>query len=201
MDNLEVGGTLCAPAAPAVTVAPTAPTPLRNAVENALFDVSVPDLEPVRVVMSLDAQWYELMWAGEKTHEFRRRFLTGAPVEWFVYLTAPTSKLVAVIDLDPAIEDTPEAIAAIAEQMRPGNGATVEPYLARDGKKVGYAMPIRRVREYEGFTAQDLNGMLDGFNAPQGYTLVDRHPGWRAVCDKLMSSTLVRQITINPPTP
>ncbi len=28
--------------------------------------------------MALDAQWYELMWTGEKTHEFRRRFPTGS---------------------------------------------------------------------------------------------------------------------------
>ena len=167
--------------------------------DDALFDVPAP--EPVRVVMSLDAQWYELMWIGEKTHEFRRRFLTGAPVEWFVYLTAPASKLVAVIDLAPAIEDTPEAIAAIAEQMRPGNGTTVLPYLARDGKQTGCAMPIRRVREYAGFTAAELDEMLDGFTAPQGYTLVDRHPGWRAVCDKLVSSTPIRQITIDPRPP
>lgn len=57
--------------------------------------------------------------------------------------------------------------------MRPGNSATVLPYLARDGKQTGCAMPIRRVREYEGFTAAELAG----FTAPQRYTLVDRHPG------------------------
>ncbi|MFV2198490.1 hypothetical protein [Nocardiopsis sp. LOL_012] len=167
--------------------------------DEPLFDVTAPEPDPVPVVMALDAQWYELMWRGEKTHEFRRRFLTGAPTQWFVYLTAPVSRLCAVIELAPAIEDTPERIAQIAERMRPGNGATVEPYLARDGKQVGYAMPIRRVREYAGFTAQDLDGMLDGFHPPQGYTLVDRHPGWRAVCDKLVSTPLVRETTIDPP--
>ncbi|WP_393915998.1 hypothetical protein [Halostreptopolyspora alba] len=161
----------------------------------SLFDVSA----PVRVVMSLNVQWYELMWRGEKTHEFRRRYLTGTPTQWFVYLTAPTSTLCAVIDLDAAIEDTPERIAQIADQMRPGNGDTVLPYLARDGKEVGYALPIRRVREFTGFSADELDQMLDGsFAAPQGYTLVDRHPAWQAVCDKLVSAPVVRETTIDP---
>ena len=82
--------------------------------------------------------------------------------------------------------------------MSSGNGATVEPYLARSGRKVGYAMPIRRVREFSGFTAADLEQMLDGFHPPQGYVLVDNHPGWRAVCDKLLSSPVVRETTIIP---
>lgn len=162
----------------------------------ALFDLPAPD--PVPVVMCLDAQWYELMWEGRKTHEFRRRFLTGTPVRWFVYLTAPRSRLCAVIDLDTAIEDTPERIGQIAERMSPGNGATVEPYLARGGREVGYAMPIRRVREFSGFTAADLEQMLDGFHPPQGYVLVDNHPEWRAVCDKLLSDSMVRETTITP---
>lgn len=78
----------------------------------ALFDLPAPD--PVPVVMCLDAQWYDPMWNGQKTHEFRRRFLTGAPTQWLVYLTAPESRLCAVIDLGTAIEDTPEQIAQIA---------------------------------------------------------------------------------------
>ncbi|MEY9211578.1 hypothetical protein [Thermobifida halotolerans] len=134
--------------------------------EQPLFDIPVST--PVPVVMCLDTQWYELVWTGEKTHEFRRRFFTGAPAQWFVYLTAPESRLCAVIDLDVAIEDTPEKIARIAERMRPGNGATVEPYLAREGRRVGYAMPIRRVREFQGFAAAELKQMLDGFHPPQG---------------------------------
>ncbi|WP_306370171.1 hypothetical protein [Nocardiopsis sp. CC223A] len=162
----------------------------------ALFDLPAPD--PVPVVMCLDAQWYELMWSGQKDHEFRRRFLTGVPVQWFVYLTAPESRLSAVIDLEPAIEGTPAQIAQIAERMRPGNGATVEPYLAKDGRTTGYAMPIRRVRQYAGFSAAELEQMLDGFHPPQGYVLVDDHPAWRAVCDKLLSTPVVRETTLTP---
>ncbi|WP_260478900.1 hypothetical protein [Kibdelosporangium aridum] len=56
-----------------------------------------------RVLMSLKPEYYELMWQGLKTHEFRRRYLKGQPTTWYVYLTAPVSKLIAVIDLGEAV--------------------------------------------------------------------------------------------------
>jgi predicted transcriptional regulator len=52
------------------------------------------------VLMALKPEFYELIWQGRKTHEFRRKFLCDRPVRWFVYLTAPVSRLTAVISLD-----------------------------------------------------------------------------------------------------
>ena len=34
---------------------------------------------PEPVLMSLKPGYYELMWQGLKTHEFRRRYLSGRP--------------------------------------------------------------------------------------------------------------------------
>ena len=113
-------------------------------------------------------------------------------------LPAPEEPIVRGDRPGTAIEDTPEQIAQIAEHMHPGNGVTVEPYLAKGGRKVGYAMPIRRVREFSGFTASELERMLDGFHPPQGYVLVDKHPGLRVVCDRLLSSPAVRETTPAP---
>lgn len=56
------------------------------------------------VLMALHAEYYGLIWRGLKTHEFRRRFLVGLPARWFVYLNAPVSRLVGVIDLGPVRE-------------------------------------------------------------------------------------------------
>ncbi|WP_247665022.1 hypothetical protein [Nocardiopsis sp. B62] len=164
-------------------------------VHESLF--GLPELSPVPVVMSLDAQRYERMWSGDRTHEFRRRFLTGAPAQWFVYLTRPEGRLCAVIDLGAAIVDTPREIARIAERESPGEGALVEEYLAGGGE-VGYAMPVRRVREFSGFSDPELDRMLDGFHPPEGHVLVDDHPGWRAVCDKLLSGSVLRETAISP---
>lgn len=167
--------------------------------QDDLFGAADLDL-PVRcerVLMSLNPQYYELIWQGLKRHEFRRRYLPGRPTTWFVYLTAPVSTLVAVIDLDTAVVDTPVRIAQIAEQARVGNGESVFEYL-KDLER-GFAIPIKQVREYPGFTAAELAGMLGSFHPPQGYTLIDRHPALTGVCDKLTSADVVRELVVAHP--
>lgn len=150
-----------------------------------------------RVLMSLNPEYYELIWRGLKRHEFRRRYLADRPTTWFVYLTAPVSTLAAVIDLDPAIVDVPRRIADIAEQARVGNGESVHAYL-KDLER-GFAIPIKRVREYPGYTAKELAGMLGSFHPPQGYTLIDRHPALASVCGKLTSAQPVRELAVAHP--
>jgi len=149
---------------------------------------------PESVVMSLNPLYYELIWQGSKRHEFRRRFLIGQPATWFVYLTAPVSRLAAVIDLDTAIVDTPQRIAEIAESSRVGNGASVYKYF-RD-RKHGLALPIKRVREYPGFAIDQLRNMLGTFHPPQGYLRVNANPSWVSVCEKLCSVKPTRELTV-----
>lgn len=163
--------------------------------QEALFDIAEAPRPPVPVVMSLNPEYYELIWAGLKTHEFRRRFLAGQAATWYVYLTAPVSRLCAVIELDAAVVDSPKAIAAIAEAARPGNGASVFDYLA--DKEHGFAIPIRSVREYTaGFTSAELESMLGSFHPPQGYIRIADRPEWTALGDKLTSQPLKREKTL-----
>ncbi|WP_231932597.1 hypothetical protein [Micromonospora rifamycinica] len=68
-------------------------------------DPSADVREPV--LMSLNPIYFDLLWTGEKRHEFRRRFVTGQSVRWYVYLTAPMAHVGAVIDLGPAVVGTP----------------------------------------------------------------------------------------------
>ncbi|MGH3936928.1 MAG: hypothetical protein ACRDS1_18410 [Pseudonocardiaceae bacterium] len=152
---------------------------------------------PEPVLMSLNPGYYELIWHGLKTHEFRRRYLTGRRTTWYVYLTAPVSRLSAVIDLDAAITGTPRRIAEIAEQTQASNGTSVYEYL-RDLER-GFALPITQVREYPGFTAADLTDMLGSFHPPQGYILVAKHPAWLAVCEKLTTTNSVREMIVQHP--
>ncbi|WP_239342559.1 hypothetical protein [Frankia sp. CiP3] len=165
-----------------------------TSVQRSLVDSDV-ERRPERIVMSLNSEYYELIWAGLKRHEFRRRFLEGQPVEWFVYLTAPVSRLAAVIELDAAVVDVPAAIAELAEQARPGNGASVLAYV--EDLPRAFAMPIRRVREYGGLDAVALKAELGTFHPPQGYIRVARNPGWLRVCDGLVATGLVRQLTVD----
>lgn len=96
---------------------------------------------PEPVLMALHAEYYELIWERLKVHEFRKRFLEGRPVRWFVYLNAPVSRLAPVIDLGPAVVDTPEAIAAIAERARPGNGTSVLEYVKDLERRLNQVTP------------------------------------------------------------
>jgi predicted transcriptional regulator len=166
-------------------------------VQEELFGVTPDAIPAAPVLMSLNPAYYELIWQGKKRHEFRRRYLAGRPTRWHVYLTAPVSRLVAVIELDEAIIDTPERIASLAEQARVGNGASVFDYL-KDRPR-GFALPIRQVREYHGFSAGELADTLGGFHPPQGYTLVGGNPALVAVCDKLTSTGMTRELTVRHP--
>ncbi|WP_291410227.1 hypothetical protein [Actinophytocola sp.] len=114
-----------------------------------------------------------------------------------MYLTAPVSKLIAVTDLDEAVVDPPRSLANIAERANPGNGESVYAYL--QDVELAHAMPIRTIREYPGFTADELATMLDGFQPPQGYTLIDRHEDWARVCDQLPGAPVVRELVVQHP--
>ncbi len=162
-----------------------------------LFDLADEAAEVEPVLMALHAEYYELIWSGLKTHEFRRRFVEGRPVRWFVYLNAPVSRLAAVIDLGPAVVDVPERIAAIAEHARVGNGSSVLEY-TKDLPRA-YAIPILRVAEYPGISVDRLRGELGGFHPPQGYVFLARNPQLRAVCEKLISEDPLREMVVPHP--
>lgn len=145
--------------------------------------------------MALQAKYFDLIWQRHKTHEFRRRFLRDRAARWFVYLNAPVSKLAAVIDLGPAEVGSPDEIAAIAEQMRPGNEASVLEYV-RDLDQA-YAVPILSVTEYPGLPVEKLRADLGAFHPPQGYVRLARHPGLLALCEKMTAEVPIRSITVH----
>jgi len=148
------------------------------------------------VLMALNPEFYELIWQGRKTHEFRRRFLEGRLVRWFVYLNAPVSRLTAAIDLGSAIVDVPERVAAIAEAARPGNGASVLEYV-RDLDRA-FAIPILSVTEYPGVPVGELQAELGAFHPPQGYVRLAQHGPLLEVCEKMAADAPVRRMRVHP---
>lgn len=147
------------------------------------------------VLMALHAEYYELIWHGLKTHEFRRRFLEGRPARWFVYLNAPVSRLSAVIDLGPAVVDAPEQIAAVAERAWEGNGASVLEYV-KDLERA-FAIPILHVTEYPGLSAEQLRGELGAFHPPQGYVRLNQHRRLLTVCEMIAAEIPVREMLVH----
>jgi predicted transcriptional regulator len=163
--------------------------------QGELFDVPSSGTGAEPVLMALKPEFYDLIWAGLKTHEFRRRFVEDREIRWFVYLTAPVSRLAAVIDLGPAVVDAPERIAAIAEAARPGNGASVLEYVKDLGR--AFAIPIRSVAEYHGIPVDELRRELGGFQPPQGFVRLARHHRLLAVCERLAETAPVRSMRVH----
>lgn len=155
------------------------------------------DVEPLPepVLMALHAEYYDLIWQGQKIHEFRKRFLRGAATRWFVYLNAPVSRLAAVIDLGPAVVDIPDRIAEIAERTREGNGASVFEYVKDLAK--AFAIPILAVREYPGLSAADLREALGSFHPPQGYLRLNNNAELLALAEKMAAETPIREMTVH----
>ena len=147
------------------------------------------------VLMALHPHYYELIWQGRKTHEFRRRFLQGRPARWFVYLNAPASRLAAVIDLGPAVAGAPGQIAAIAERARAGNGASVLEYV--QDLEVAFAIPILHVAEYPAVPAAQLRAELGAFFPPQGYVRLRQHPKLLAACERAAAGDPVREMVVH----
>ena len=160
-----------------------------------LFGDASVDTGAEPVLMALHAEYYELIWQGLKIHEFRRRFMKGRLARWFVYLNAPVSRLAAVIDLGPAVVDVPEQIAAIAERVRAGNGASVLEYV-KDLERA-FAIPILHVAEYPGLSAGQLRDELGTFRPPQGYVRLSQHPRLLAVCEKVADEIPVREMSVH----
>ncbi|MGH4019964.1 MAG: hypothetical protein ACRDT0_12140 [Pseudonocardiaceae bacterium] len=102
-----------------------------------------------------------------------------------------------MIDLDEAVVGPPRSLADIAERANPGNGESVYAYLQE--VELAYAMPIRTISEYPGFTADELGTMLDGFQPPQGYILIDKHEDWARVCDELTQAPVARELVVQHP--
>lgn len=164
-----------------------------GSVQEGLFGVVEPSPEPV--LMALHAEYYDLIWRGEKIHEFRKRFLKGTPVRWFVYLNAPVSRLAAVIDLGPAVVDAPQRIAEIAERTRKGNGASVFDYV-KDVEEA-FAIPILAVREYPGLSVANLREELGGFHPPQGYLRLNNNSALLALAEKMAADPPIREMTVH----
>ncbi|WFE64270.1 hypothetical protein [Micromonospora sp. WMMD714] len=79
-------------------------------------DASADAREPV--LMALNPIYFDLIWTGEKRYEFRRRFVTGQSVRWYVYLTAPMAHVGAVIDLGGVVGTPSESPTSLSRPAR-----------------------------------------------------------------------------------
>ena len=60
-----------------------------------------------------------------------------------------------------------------------------------------FAIPILRVSEYPGLSADDLRDELGQFHPPQGYVRLAHHPEMLAVCEKAAAEESIRRMTVH----
>lgn len=119
------------------------------------------------ILMSLKPHFYQLILAGKKKHEFRRRF-PDKPVNAFIYVTQPVGAVKALLELDNPIKD-PEGLIG-------HEGIGVREFI--NGQKPGrVALPIKAIRPLK--EAVDLKVLRKKFNifAPQSYIYLHNNPG------------------------
>lgn len=119
------------------------------------------------ILMSLKPQFYRMILAGKKKHEFRKRF-PDKPINAFIYVTQPVGAVKALLELDSPIKE-PEGLIG-------HEGIGVREFI--HGQKPGrVALPIRSVRPLK--KAVNLEVLKTKFytHAPQSYIYLHNNPG------------------------
>lgn len=121
------------------------------------------------ILLSLKKVWLEGIVTGAKKHEFRRVFLRR-PTCAFIYVTSPDSVISHVIWLDAPLVAPPMQIAEIGERERVGGGDSLLAYL--QGRRVGFAAPVRGVRTIAPISLREIRELYPRFVPPQSYILL-----------------------------
>lgn len=133
---------------------------------------------PVRtIILSLQPAPFGQMIAGIKRHEYRRRF-AASPVRAFIYVSSPVKAIRAYAEFGKPIVDTPERLGRLAEREGEGTIDGIVNYLA--GLEVGYALPLRTIREIEPLSLEELRADYR-FAPPQSYSHLSAYPALSSV--------------------
>lgn len=125
----------------------------------------------IQIITSVQDYAWELMVTGQKTIDFRRRWLQE-PCIAYVYRSKTQKAIAARMQLGAPIRGTPAELGRMAEQMMAGHGAFIEDYFTPTGG--GFAVPIEAFETFEPIPLADLRAA--GFSPPQHFTYLDRYP-------------------------
>lgn len=120
------------------------------------------------IILSIHPRHIEKILSGEKRYEFRKRI----PLEIryiVVYATAPIKKIVAFIEIDKIIKNTPEIVWKKTKK----HAGISEDYFLRyfKDKQVAYAVKVKRVTKLKNPV---LLIRLNYNYAPQSYVYINK---------------------------
>ena len=125
-------------------------------------------MESKIIILSIHPNHIEKILSGEKRYEYRKRI--PQDINYIiVYATAPTKKIVAIIEVDMVMQDTPQKIWDVTQNE---SGVSHEFFMNYFNEvSIAYAIKIRKI--YKLPIPIDIT-VIDGVkSAPQAYQYVD----------------------------
>ena len=125
-------------------------------------------MESKTIILSIHPNHINKILLGEKRYEYRKRIPQDINY-LIVYATAPTKKVVAVIEVDMVIKDTPQNIWDLTQNE---SGVSYEFFMNYFKElSIGYAIKFRKI--YKLSNPIDIT-FIDGVKgAPQSYQYVN----------------------------
>ena len=138
-------------------------------------------MENKTIILSIHPNHIEKILSGEKRYEYRKRI----PLDinyLIVYATAPTKKIVALIEVDMVMKDTPQNIWDVTQNE---SGVSYEFFMNYFNEvSTAYAIKIRNI--YKMPTPIDIT-VIDGVECgPQAYQYVNG--SLKDICNKFKVS-------------
>lgn len=129
------------------------------------------------IILSIHPNHIEKILSGDKRYEYRKRI--PQDINYIiVYATAPTKKVVAIIEIDMVIKDTPQNIWDVTQSE---SGVSYEFFMNYfNGVSTAYAIKFRNI--YRLSTPIDITAIDGVKSAPQAYIYVN--DPLKDLCDK-----------------
>ena len=125
-------------------------------------------MESKTIILSIHPNHIDKILSGEKRYEYRKRI--PQDINYIiVYATAPTKKVVAIIEIDMVIKDTPQNIWDVTQNE---SGVSYEFFMNYFSEvSTAYAIKFRNI--YRLSTPIDITAIDGVKSAPQAYQYVN----------------------------
>lgn len=104
----------------------------------------------MRVLLSINPQYADKIFSGEKIYEYRRNIFKNTDVKIvLVYATSPIKKIIGEFYIEKIVKDSPENLWELSPERTGIERDKFDKYFL--GKKEGYAIKIGKMKKYHLF--------------------------------------------------
>lgn len=122
----------------------------------------------MRVLLSINPEYAEKIFSGEKIYEYRRNIFKNKEVKIvLVYCTAPVKKIIGEFYIEEIVKDSPDNLWDLSPEKTGIERDKFDKYFL--GKDEGYAIKIGKIKKYSLFRDLKEFGVEQ---APQSFQYV-----------------------------